>query len=74
MTETKVKIMAVYNIYDDVYVDLVCKFEVHTDKKGEFDGANLISIVSNEGIELMGYLNADNIPAEVESNFVEAFK
>jgi len=69
----EIKIIAVYNPFKDEYEDLVCKFECHLDKKGKLIGASLASLNSNEGIELLGYLNADNIPAEIEANFVEAY-
>lgn len=74
MTETKIEIIKAYNPYTDKYEDLVCKFETHYDKKGTVDDANVLSICSEGGVNLMDFLDPDKIPAEVVENYLEGLK
>jgi len=69
----EVKTVKVYDPFHDDYVDLICTFEISVDRKGKLIGASITSMVAESGIELLGYLNEENIPAEVEANFVEAY-
>lgn len=73
MAKESIKIMPVYSPYQDIYMDCECKFETHIDKKGKLLGASITSIVSDEGIDLMKYLDADKIPYELEQQFVKEY-
>jgi len=70
----EVKIMSVFNPYDDKHEDLVCTFMVITDKKGGLKHLSLESIVSESGIELLDYLEEMEIPYSLEKKFKEEWK
>lgn len=49
----------VFNPYTDKEESLLCTFEVHKNKKLKIDGATLISICSEGGVELMDWLKEE---------------
>lgn len=74
MIETKTITRPVTNPYNDTTEDLLCTFEIHTDKKGSIDGVNLISICSEGGVELMDWLKEEKTDEIEDAYFVEACK
>ena len=74
MVKDEVKIMSVYNPYSDKYEDLVCSFQKHLDSRMKLDGVNIFSIVSEGGVELMDWLDADKLPSELEETFLEEYE
>ena len=61
MIEIKTKPMPVYNFFTDSNEDLVCTFEVHTDKKGKVDGCSILSIISGQGDDILEWLKEDKL-------------
>ena len=74
MTKTESKIMRVYNPYSDEYENLVCVFDLHLNSKRKLDGVEIISIVSNGGVELIDFLDPDKIPNDIEQAFLEEWE
>ena len=72
MIEIKTKPMNVHNPFSGSYEELVCNFEVHYDKKGKVDGCSILSIISEQGDDILEWLKEDKMEY-LEENYMEVY-
>lgn len=72
MIKERTKTLQVYNPFKSDYEMLICVFETHTNEKEIIDGCSLIRIISDEGDNILEWLNEEKFEY-LEERFMEAY-